>query len=330
MDEHEANNVTTAPLRRLALGLAGAIALAVPVRAADAPPYWAYPVNPPELKLAPDDGKPRSVPGSPVTMTLTQIRDLFVAPVWHPGDHPAMPDSVAYGRKPRLFACGYCHMPHGLGRPENSSLAGLPVEYIVQQMADFKSGARRSSEPASLPVNFMIVSANAATDAEIREAAAYFSSLKLTRWIEVIEADEVPKTHVTGWMLAANEPREMEPIGARIIEIPEDLERTELRDTRSPFLAYVPTGSIARGEDLVRTGAGKTAPCGVCHGQDLRGLGPIPGLAARSPSYLFRQLYDMRHGTRNGRWMELMRPVVKDLTQDDMIAIAAYAASRAP
>lgn len=320
----------TTPAHRLTLALAAACALAVPAQAGDDPPYWAYPVNPPGLKPAPDDGRLHSVPGSQVSMTLTQIRDLFAAPVWHPGDHPPMPDSVAFGRKPRLFACGYCHMPHGLGRPENSSLAGLPVEYIVQQVADFKSGARRSSEPDSLPVNFMVVAANAATDAEVREAAEYFASLPLTPWIEVIESDRVPKTHVTGWMLAANEPLEMEPIGARIIEIPQDLERTELRDTRSPFRAYVPPGSIARGKELVGTGAGRTTPCAVCHGEDLRGLGPIPGLAGRSPSYLFRQLYDMQQGTRNGRWMDLMRPVVNALTQDDMIAIAAYAASLKP
>lgn len=316
--------------RRLTRMLAMASALAVPSYAADGPPYWAYPVNPPDLKPAPDDGTPRTVPGSPVSMTLTQIRDLFTAPVWHPDDHPPMPDSVAFGRKPRVFACGYCHMPHGLGRPENSSLAGLPVEYIIQQVADFRSGERRSSEPDSLPVNFMIVAAKAATDAEVREAAEYFAALELIPWIKVIEADEVPKTHITGWMLAANEPREMEPIGARIIEIPEDLERTELRDTRSPFLAYVPTGSLARGKELVTNGAGHTTPCGVCHGDDLRGLGPIPGLAGRSPSYLFRQLYDMQHGARNGRWMDLMRPVVATLTQEDMIAIAAYAASLEP
>ena len=316
--------------RRLIRMLAITGALAFPGYAADGPPYWAYPVNPPDLKPAPDDGTPHTVPGSPVSMTLTQIRDLFTAPVWHPDDHPPMPDSVAFGRKPRVFACGYCHMPHGLGRPENSSLAGLPVEYIIQQVADFRSGARRSSEPDSLPVNIMIVAAKAATDAEVREAAEYFAALELTPWIKVIETDEVPKTHITGWMLAANEPREMEPIGARIIEIPEDLERTELRDTRSPFLAYVPTGSLARGKELVTTGAGRTTPCGVCHGDDLRGLGPIPGLAGRSPSYLFRQLYDMQHGTRNGRWMDLMRPIVATLTQEDMIAIAAHAASLEP
>ena len=77
-------------------------------------------------------------------------------------------------------------------------------------------------------------------------------------------------------------------------------------------------------------GAGKTTECGVCHGADLRGLGPVPGIAGRSPSYLVRQMYDMQQATRKGQWSELMKPVVSKLTHEDMIAIAAYAASRMP
>ena len=93
----------------------------------------------------------------------------------------------------------------------------------------------------------------------------------------------------------------IEPIGQRIIETPEDAERTEvLRDPRGGFIAYVPVGSIKKGEALVATGGGKTTRCAVCHGADLRGLGPVPGIAGRSPSYTVRQLYDMQQGTRNG------------------------------
>lgn len=146
------------------------IVIAVPVSATDAPPYWAFPVNPPGTQPVPDDGKPRHVPGSAASFTVSQIRDLFAAPDWHPGDHPRMPDIVSIGRKPEVFACAYCHLPKGLGRPENSSLAGLPVDYIIQQVAEFKSRARKSSEPASLPVNVMIAVAKAATDAEVRIA----------------------------------------------------------------------------------------------------------------------------------------------------------------
>jgi cytochrome c553 len=306
------------------------VGLAAPAGAADVPPPWAYPVNPPGTQPGPDDGVPRRVPGSSAAFTLTQIRDLFSAPDWHPEDHPAMPDIVAFGRKPHVFACGYCHLPNGLGRPENSSLAGLPAEYIVQQVADFKSGARRSAEAASLPINFMVAVAKAAMDDEVKAAAEYFAALEPRPWIEVIETPTVPKTHVAGWMLVASEPAASEPIGQRIIEMPRDLERTELRDSTSGFIAYVPIGSLEKGAALAAGGAGKTNPCGVCHGEDLKGLGPVPALAGRSPSYLFRQLYDMRHGLRNGSWTALMRAVVARLTEDDMLALAAYAASRAP
>jgi len=121
-----------------------------------------------------------------------------------------------------------------------------------------------------------------------------------------------------------------EPIGQRIIEMPEDLERTELRDSASGFVAYVPVGSIAKGEALIAGGNGKTVACAICHGQDLRGLGPIPGLAGRSPSYIVRQLYDLQHGVRKGPWTDLMKPVVSQLTDEDIVSIAAYTASRAP
>ncbi|MEK6211376.1 MAG: cytochrome C-binding protein [Pseudomonadota bacterium] len=295
------------------------------------PPPWAFAVNPPGTQPAPDDGTLRRVPGSSVAFTLTQIRDLFTVPDWHPDDHPPMPEVVRHGAKPGVFACGYCHLPNGLGRPENSSLAGLPAEYIVQQVADFRSGARKSSEPASLPVNLMIAVAKDVTDADLKAAAEYFSALRPKPWIRVIETNTVPKTHVAGWMLVASEAGATEPIGQRIIEMPEDLERTELRDAASGFVAYVPAGSIRKGEALVTTGgAGKTTPCAICHGADLRGLGPVPALAGRSPSYVVRQLYDIRHGVRNGPWAELMKAVVAQLSEVDMMSIAAYTASRAP
>jgi cytochrome c553 len=297
----------------------------------EAPPPWAFVVNPPGSQPAPDDGTLRRVPGSSVAFTLTQIRDLFSVPDWRPDDHPAMPEIVRHGAKPAVFACGYCHLPNGLGRPENSSLAGLPAEYIVQQVTDFRNGTRKSSELQSLPVNLMIAVSKAVSDADLRIAAQYFSALRQKPWIRVVEANTVPKTHAAGWMLVASEAGATEPIGQRIIEMPEDLERTELRDAGSGFVAYVPAGSIRKGEALVTTGgAGKTTPCAICHGADLRGLGPVPALAGRSPSYIVRQLYDMRHGVRNGPWAELMKAVVAQLSEEDMVAIAAYTASRAP
>ena len=313
-----------------AFTLLGAIVGGTPASAADSLPVWAYPVNPPGLQPAPDDGTLRHVPGSSAGFTLTQIRNLFKVPDWHPDGHPAMPEIVSDGRKPNVFACGFCHLPNGLGRPENSSLAGLPPEYIVQQVADFKSGARRSSEPNSLPANLMMAVAKAATEDEVKTAAAYFAALPRTPWIRVVESATVPRTHVAGWMLVANDPIELEPIGQRIIEMPEHLERTELRDATSGFVAYVPVGSVEKGRALATGGGGKTTACATCHGADLRGLGPVPGLAGRSPSYIVRQLYDMQHGARKGLWTELMLPVVAHLSEEDLVALAAYTASLAP
>ena len=197
--------------------------------------------------------------------------------------------------------------------------------------ATLVSAARRSAEPASLPVNAMVGVAEAATDAEVEEAAAYFGALPAKPWIRVVEADRVPRTKVGGWMLVTASPAATEPIGQRVIELPEDLERTELRDAASGFLAYVPVGSIQKGEALVTSGgAGRTLACGTCHGSALKGAALGPALAGRSPSYLVRQLWDMQHGLRNGPKVGMMKPVVAKLTLEDMVSIAAYVASRTP
>src|SRR5664279_1871288 len=248
-------------------------------------PSWAYPWVP-DFKGPPDDGVPRHVPDSAAAFTITQERDLFFAPDWHPEDHPPMPDVVAHGRQPDVRACGSCHRTEGTGGPENASLAGLPASYIVQQMADYKSGARKFSGPQRSPVLLMTAIAKAATDAEVQAAAAYFSSLKPKSTIKVVEADTVPATQIARvfYMLVKN--GGTEPIGERIVEVPVDVEQFEHRDPRSQFVAYVPNGSIARGEALAKSGgSGVTTPCATCHGPDLRGVGSIPGIAGRSPSY---------------------------------------------
>ena len=299
--------------------------------AADGPPAWAYTPNNPDYKPPVDDGKPVRVPDSTAGYTWSQLRDRFIAPVWHPSDHGALPDIVANGRKPGVFACGFCHRATGPGGPENADLAGLPKSYIIQQMADYKSGARSTTLPGRTPPKLMIELSKLTTDAEIEAAAAYFSALQPRKRIKVVESDTAPKTYVAGLLWAAVETSEREPIGARIVEVPDDLLRFESRDPRSTFTAYVPIGSLAKGEALVmKGGSGKTIQCAFCHGADLRGLGPLPSIAGRSPSYMFRQLYDFRHGARTGEWSPLMVQVVATLDEQDLVAIVAYLASRDP
>jgi cytochrome c553 len=224
-----------------------------------------------------------------------------------------------------------CHYPNGKGRPENAGISGLPAIYFIEQMNEFRNGNRKSADPLKTNTNLMGSIAKAMTDEEIKAAADYFSSMPWTPWIRVVEAESVPKTRISVGMFLPLENGEKEPLGQRIIEMPERPEATEaLRDPRSGFIAYVPIGSIKRGEQLVTKGNGKTIACGICHGADLKGLGPVPGIAGRSPSYLMRQMYDMQQGTRKGAWTELMKSVVSGLSQEDMLNIVAYAASRTP
>jgi cytochrome c553 len=198
-------------------------------------------------------------------------------------------------------------------------------------MSDFKRGARRTAAPGRLPPILMIGLSKPITDAEVEIAATYFSSLRPRKRIKVVESDTVPKPYIAGLVWTTVESGEREPLGERILEIPDDLIRFESRDPRSTFTAYVPVGSLKNGEALVtKGGPGKTVQCGTCHGPDLKGLGPLPGIAGRSPSYVFRQLYDFGHGHRTGEWSPLMAQVVNDLDQNDMLAIAAYLASLDP
>ncbi len=297
---------------------------------AEAPPPWAYPWDP-SFPLPPATDTPHRVPGSDATYSVAQSRDLFVAPDWHPANRPPMPDVVARGRKPEVRACGSCHRVEGSGGPENANLAGLPADYIIRQMADYKSGARKFSGPARGPITLMVATAKAATDAEVREAADYFSKLAPRKHIDVIEAETIPKVQVARAFFVRSGEGGTEPLGRRIVETPVNVEQFELRDSRATFVAYVPVGSIAKGELLARTGGdGRTTTCTSCHGADFRGVGPVPRLAGRSPTYAVRQLYDFKHGARAGGDSARMQPVVEKLSLDDMIALAAFFASLDP
>jgi cytochrome c553 len=291
-------------------------------------PYWAYPVTTKKF-LAPDPNQVGHLPGTKVSFTRAGVNDRFNAPDWYPTSHPKMPDIVAHGRKPDVAACGYCHLPNGQGRPENASLAGQPVDYIVQQVADMRSGRRKSSSDKMGSINAMMAVAKASNDAEVKIAAGYFAKLKYQKWIKVVEADMVPKTAVGDRNMMNVVPGPKEAIGKRILELPVNLERTEWRDSKSGFIAYVPKGAIARGKKLVESGAG-AFPCAACHGPDYKGNGNVPALAGRSPAQITRQLYDFKAGTRNGEGAAMMKPEVANMTDDMRIDIASYLASLDP
>jgi cytochrome c553 len=176
----------------------------------------------------------------------------------------------------------------------------------------------------------MITMAKQLSDEENKVIADYYATLKPKPWTKIIEAAMAPKTYV-----ANNNQRRLwpeggtEPTGDRVIEYALDL--PNLRAATSPgHVAYVPPGSIAEGERLVKTGGGKATACVTCHGANLTGNGDIPGIAGRSPVYTARQIYMYQDGDRAGPQAEIMKGVVAKLNDHDIVAITAYLASRPP
>lgn len=309
-------------------------------------PGWAYaiPAPPPPGATPPmDDGKMLTLPGTNLSFTWNKVRGRLnnetqerVAPAdWYPEDHPTMPRIVAEGDNARnIIACSLCHLPPGKGRPENAPPSSQPAGYTMQQLMDMKNGLRRSADPRKGNTNNMINFAKQMTEQEMREAANYYASMKWTPWIRVVETAQVPKMRSQAgmWLPLTGADAGMEPIGMRVVETPENVEYAEkMRSPRSGFIAYVPVGSVAKGQQLVMNGdpARGIIACTVCHGGDLHGIEPaIPSIAARSPSYMARQLFDFQQGTRNGPMGALMKPVVTNMTNEDFVNITAYLASR--
>jgi len=290
-------------------------------------PDWAYPPAQAEnVPVEPDDGKPLQAAGSKQSYTRAQINSQMDSPNWFPDEFPAMPKIVAHGNGTTVRACIGCHLPHGHGHPENSRLAGTTAAYLARQLVDFKSGVR-GGPGATLMIKF----AKEMTPDEVREATEYFAKVKLLRWTRVVETDTVPRSYFSGTRRLQHPQGGTEPIGKRIIELPEDKEQVELRNPHATFVSYVPVGSVAKGEALVTAGGGgKTLPCAICHGVGLKGLGDVPNIAGRSPGNIARQIYYFQTGDRGGASAALMKGVVEKLTADDVIAISAYVASLEP
>jgi cytochrome c553 len=290
-------------------------------------PAWAFPRSSPD-SAATDSTRLHGVPNSAARFTLPQTNDRFAPPDWHPGGHPSMPEVVAHGRKPSLFACAYCHLPNGMGRPENATLAGLPEGYIIAQLAGFRDSTRRNPSPGWIPGNSMHAVAMNATDAEVASAAHYFSGLRFTPRARVIEAARIPRMRPAGFVYSRVPAGGTEPLGSRIVEGPPDFERHELRDDGMTYIAYVPHGSIERGRSIATTGTnGLATACVTCHGPRLAGIGLVPPIAGRYPTYIVRQLVAFKTGARSTPASQPMQAVVARLSVEQMIAVAAYTAS---
>jgi cytochrome c553 len=290
---------------------------------------WAYPAG---LEKMPFPKLPPAtsfhVEGSALSLTGEQLAKMDDQVDWLPGDHPAPPDIVLKGDKARkIEACGSCHGMNGTGFLNIPNLNGLPRAYIAEQLHELASGRRHSSVAGRQPEGYMRQIAGKLRNAEIKEAAAYFSAIaNHPRLVKMVETDSAPRTyaHTDGWQMLSPEGGS-EPLGRRIVLVAENFDQMWAGDPLAMAVAYVPTGSVAHGEALV-TQIG----CASCHGAQLKGMGTVPALAGRNPHYLARALWDIKSGARSGPTVALMQKPAAALTGDQIVDVVAYLASLTP
>jgi len=321
--------------RRAIMGLAAWVFVAGCAPKTDPGPKgdlaWAYPESATTIWAPPPGTGPYTVPGSRVSATKAQLSDDQNPVDWFPDAHPAPPAIVAHSPGNGLTPCAECHGYQGEGSVNTPSLAGLPAEYIIEQVKALRSGQRRSADADFEAPGEMQRVASKVSDDDLKQAAAYFASLPHAANHRVIETQDVPVTRADkyGWLYVAPGGNK-EPIGNRVIEVSQDLPNAFLDDHRIGYIDYAPVGAVARGKALVESGGPGGNPCTACHGADLNGVANVPGLAGRSPPYLARMLWDIRTGARQGPGVAPMQAVTRDLTPAQIVDITAYLASKKP
>ncbi len=286
-------------------------------------PPWAYP---PLLPYEPSRNSALlSVPGSDRQYTQGEIDSGYKVADWFPAEHPPMSRVVAAGGPAAVRACAMCHLPNGAGHPESADLAGLPAAYAIAQLRAFKSGTRTGPRAGS-----MASIAAGISDQDLRASAEYFAQLKSVVWSRIVESATAPMTRLgLGAVRYRADEGSQEPLGERIISVPEDDKLALRRDDHSGFVEFVPPGSVTRGKALVeRSMSGIN--CATCHGPSLTGQGEIPPIAGRLALVTFRALNDISLGYRTTPGALAMRASVPQLGQGEMIAMAAYLASLPP
>jgi cytochrome c553 len=292
---------------------------------------WAYPSGAETAFGKPLGPGPFHMPGSPLTLTSAQIKEADGPIDWYPEDHPPAPDIVRGPAAGGTEPCAECHALNGGGYPASADLAGLPAAYIVEQVKAFRSGDRRSAQPGQPNTAEMIKAALSVTPKELDEAATYFASLPRTAWLRVIETETAPRTipDKYGWLNRAPGGG-TEPVGDRIVELSDDIQRAFLNDDHVTLTDYVPPGAVARGGVIAATGGGAGIPCTTCHGPELRGTEIAPPLAARPSGYIARTLWDIRVNARRGESVAEMQRSAKTLSPAEIRDVAAYLASLKP
>jgi hypothetical protein len=313
------------------------VGAAATAQAADEPPPWAYgfttPPPPNAPRATPNPAQPQdnvvehSIEGSQRKFTRAKIANRFGPADWFPGDHPTMPLVVERGAKrANIYACNLCHY-RTAGRPENADVTGLTTYF--PDLKGFKNGARKTSDPRKGNTGLMGIlrSDDGRGDRGRRPASPRSPPSRGSRSSGRQRAED----QAAGGMYLVVEGAEGQGADRQPHhQTPTARTTPSSRNPRSSFTAYVPPGSLQKGEPWSK--APSSGRRSRLHDLPrLRPARPRPAAAAgRSPSYLTRQLYDMQHGNRNGAWTVLMAPVIAGMNADDVLNASAYLASLQP
>ena len=236
--------------------------------------------------------------------------------------------SPSYASEPANSACSSCHLQDGRGQHTGANLAGLCAEYIVEQVMELGSGRRTSSDQRSVLSASVMASSHQPASDVLDAAAEHFSRLTDVAPIKVMET---PVSH----QLRASDLDWFQPTAGPVPssgpQIVEALTLTSAAgDADSRTTAYVPLASVKRGA-LLALGTSRHLPaCQSCHGKALSGLGFVPPLRGRSPSYLARQLWDIKTGRRHGAAVAAMQLVALHLSPKDITDVSSYLGSLTP
>jgi cytochrome c553 len=189
--------------------------------------------------------------------------------------------------KEKSAACSACHGPTGVSAsPMFPNLAGQNDAYIIQQLKDFKSGARANAMMAPMAANL--------SETDMADIAAYFASLpnSIEQAAAAASTDAGSDAAPTSVPVAGN------------VEI----------------VASTPAAALYAGD--VAAGKTKAATCAACHGSDGNSLVPMyPSLAGQSANYIAKQLAEFKSGERENM---VMAGMAAALSQEDMNDLAAF------
>jgi cytochrome c553 len=76
-------------------------------------------------------------------------------------------------------------------------------------------------------------------------------------------------------------------------------------------------------------GGKKSAVCVACHGENGNSVNPIwPKIAGQYPGYSFAQMIEIRKGDQGLRQGPLMYPIIQNMTDQDLMDLAAFYATQ--